>query len=239
MEVINIDIINNSVLKLLYEHRYIFAFLGALFEGTFIMILSGVLLRFGYFNFFDLIVVLIVGYFLNGLLWFVLGRIAGHTIVDKWIKHFKTGKRFADKIEGYFKEHSYRTIFLTRITYGISMFSFMIAGSLKMNWKKFITISLLATVGWVLLVGGIGYGFGASIQSLSSVTKGVTIGISLTIIAVMILFALSIVYWLRYFARTKFVQELENHDSIILSKIGETIRKSFHHKKNDKETFDK
>ncbi len=238
-EIANIDIINNSVLKLLYEHRYVFAFLGALFEGTFIMILSGVLFRFGYFNFFDLMVVLTAGYFLNGVMWFVLGRIAGHTIVDKWIKHFKAGRKFADKLETYFENHSSKMIFWTRITYGISMFSFMIAGSLKMNWKKFVSISLLAAIGWVLLVGGIGYGFGASLQSLSTVTKGVTVGISLTIVIVIILFAISIVYWLRCFARTKFVQELEEHDSIILSKIGETIRKSFHHKKNDKKTFDK
>jgi membrane-associated protein len=230
MQFINIDIINNSVLKLLYEHRYIFVFLGALFEGTFIMILSGVLFKFGYFSIFDLIVVLTFGYFLNGLCWFFLGKIAGHTIVDKWIKHFKTGKKFADKLEEHFKRHSLKTIFWTRITYGISMFSFMIAGSLKMNWKKFVTVSLLASIGWVLLVGGIGYGFGASLQSLSRVTKGVTIGITLAGALIIILIALSIVYWLRCFARTKFVQELENHDSIILSKIGEFIKKSFKHK---------
>ena len=42
----------NSVLNLLYQHRYIFVFLGALFEGTFIMILAGVLYKFGYFKFF-------------------------------------------------------------------------------------------------------------------------------------------------------------------------------------------
>jgi len=230
MDILNIDIVNNSILKLLYEHRYIFVFLGALFEGTFIMILSGVLFRFGYFNIFSLIATLTVGYFLNGLFWYLLGRIAGHTIVDKWIKRFKAGKKFADKFEDYFKEHSLKTIFWTRITYGVSMFCFMIAGSLKMNFKKFVAISLLASIGWVLLVGGIGYGFGASLQSLSTVTKGVTIAISLVAMLVIVLIALSIVYWLRRFARTKFVQELENHDSFILSNMGRFIKKSFKHK---------
>lgn len=73
----NINSINNSVLQLLYEHRYIFAFLAAMLEGTFIMILSGVLFRFGYFNLWQLFAVLVVGYFLNGLFWYLLGRLGG------------------------------------------------------------------------------------------------------------------------------------------------------------------
>jgi len=224
------DIINNSVLQLLYEHRYIFAFLAALFEGTFIMILSGVLFRFGFFNLWQLFAVLVVGYFLNGVFWYLLGRIGGHHIIEKWIKKFHVGGKIINKLEDYFTRHSNKTLFLTRITYGFGMFSFMIAGSLKMQWKKFASISLLATIVWVLVVGGIGYGFGASIQSLSRVTEGVTIGISLVIGGLIILIAFSFIFWMRYFARTQFIKDLENHDSLVLSKIGEFIRKTFHHK---------
>ena len=145
------DVIDNSVLKLLYEHRYIFAFLGALFEGSFIMILSGALLKFGYVNFWGLAAVLISGYFLNGIGWYLLGRIGGNAIIEKLIKRFRVGRKIIGKLEGYFQKHSVKTIFWTRITYGFSMFGFMIAGSLKMNWKKFLVRKL---------VGGYRLGFG-------------------------------------------------------------------------------
>lgn len=224
------EIIGNSTLNLLNEHKYIFSFIAALLEGNFIMILCGALFRFGYFNFFGLAAVLIGGYFLNGIFWYLIGRIAGHTIVEKWIKHFRTGRKLTDKLERYFQDHSIKTIFITRITYGISMFSFMIAGSLKMNFKKFLTVSLSATIIWVLVVAGIGYGFGAGLQSLGRVAKGMAVGLMMVIFALIVLVSISFVYWLRYFARTKFVKELENHESPVLSKIGEMIRRAFHHK---------
>jgi membrane protein DedA with SNARE-associated domain len=231
MDVIgDINSINSSVLQLLYEHRYVFAFLAAMLEGTFIMVLGGVLFKFGYFNLWHLLAVLIVGYFLNGLFWYLLGRIGGHHVIEKFIKRFKAGKRGMDKLEAYFNRHSTKTLFLTRITYGIGMFTFMIAGSLKMKFKKFVLINTVTTIIWTLMVGAIGYGFGASLQSLGRVTRGVTIGIIAIVFLLIILISISFVAWMRYFARTQFIKDLEGHDSIILSKIGGFVRKSFHQK---------
>jgi membrane protein DedA with SNARE-associated domain len=224
------DIINNSVLRLLYEHRYIFAFLGALLEGTFIMVLSGVLFKLGYFNLWGLLAVLVGGYFLNGVFWYLLGRIGGHTIIEKWIKKLKPGRKIIDKLEEYFNHYSLKTIFWTRITYGVSMFVFMIAGSLKMKFKKFATVSFVAAMVWVLILGTIGFGFGAGLKSMARVTKGITFGITIVIFVLIVLASVSFVYWLRYFAGTQFVKDLEEHDSPILSRIGEFIRRAFHHK---------
>lgn len=224
------DVINSSVLQLLYEHRYIFAFAGAMLEGNFTIILCGVLFKFGYFNVWGLLTALISGYFLNGIFWYFLGRIFGHTIIEKWIKRFKTGRKIIDKLESYFQQHSAKTIFLTRITYSISMFSFMIAGSLKMNLRKFLIVSLIAGICWVLMMAGIGYGFGAGFQTLNNATRGITFGIIIAVFLLIVLASLSFIYWMRHFARTQFVKDLENHDSLILSKTGEFIRRAFHHK---------
>jgi membrane protein DedA with SNARE-associated domain len=224
------DVIHSSVLQLLYEHRYIFAFAGSMLEGNFTIILCGVLLKFGYFNIWGLTLALLIGYFTNGLIWYFLGRIFGHTVIEKWIKKFKFGKKVADKFEYYFQQHSVKTLFLTRITYGLSMFSFMIAGSLKMNFKKFLIVSLAGCVGWVLITVGLGYGFGAGFQTLSRATEGIALGIAIVIGVLIVLASLSVVYWMRYFARTQFVKDLEEHDSFLLSKTGEFIRKAFHHK---------
>jgi membrane protein DedA with SNARE-associated domain len=226
----DIEVINNSVLRLLYEHRYVFAFLGAILEGNFIMILSGVLFRLGFFNFWALGAVLVNGYFLNGVGWYLIGRIGGNVIIERFIKRKKFGKKVIDRLEKYSHRHSAKTIFLTRITYGISMFTFMIAGSLKMNLKKFLSVSFIATICWVLIMVSLGYGFGVGLQTLNKVTKGITIGIIIVIIILIVLISLSFIAWMRYFSRTQFVKDLENHESPFLSKIGEIITKSFNHK---------
>ena len=226
----NMDVIHSSVLQLLYEHRYIFAFAGSMLEGNFTIILCGVLLKLGYFNIWGLFFVAMAGYFVNGLIWYFLGRLFGNTVIEKWIKKFKIGRKVADKLEYYFQQHSTKTLFITRVTYGVSMFSFMVAGSLKMNFKKFLIVSFAGCLGWILITIGLGYGFGAGFQTLSRATEGITMGIAVAIGVLIVLAALSVVYCMRYFARTQFVRDLEKHDSLILSKIGGFIRKAFHNK---------
>lgn len=227
MEIIS----TNSLVNLLYQHRYIFAFLGALFEGTFIMLLAGMLYKFGYFNFWGLITVLLAGYFLNGISWYLLGRFGGNAVLEKWVKRFRVGRKISHKLEEYFKEHSIKTLFITRITYGLSMFSFIIAGSLKMKWKKFLIVSFLAAIGWVFIMVGLGYVFGAGYRALSFVTKGITVGLTIILFAAIALISIFFVYWLRYLTRTRFIQGLETHHYPFVRKIGEVINKLFNNKK--------
>jgi len=221
----------NSLVRLLYEHRYIFAFLGALFEGTFIMLLAGVLYKFGYFHFWGLFAVLLAGYFFNGIGWYLLGRFGGNAIMEKWVKRFRVGRKISDKLEDYFKEHSIKTLFITRVTYGLSMYTFIIAGALKMAWKKFLSVNLAAAIGWVLIMVGLGYGFGASYRALAVITKSIAFGVTIVVITAIVLVSISFVYLLRFFARQRFVQDLEKHQNSFVRKIGEAIGRIFNNEK--------
>jgi len=217
------EIIANSVLNLLSEHRYIFSFLGALFEGTYIMILTGVLFKFGYFKFWGLITVLTAGYFLNGVGFYLIGRIGGHQVLEKWGKRLHITRKLLEKLEEYFKKHSIKTLFITRITYGLSIPSFIIAGSFKMKWKKFIVVNLVAAIVWVLGMVGLGYVFGVSYKALGVVTKTVSIGLVIALFVIIVLFSVLIIHWLRKFAKMKFIKKLENHRFIFLRGVGKMI----------------
>jgi membrane protein DedA with SNARE-associated domain len=214
---------DSSLINLLYTHRYIFSFLGALFEGTFIMLLTGVFYKLGVFNFWGLMAVLMAGYFLNGIGLYLIGRYGGNKIME-WLKKFYLTKGITEKLEEYFKIHSVKTLFITRLTYGLSAPAFLIAGSFKMNFKKFITVSLIATIVWVSALVGIGYGFGASYKALSIVTKGIKFGLTIGLFIVLGLIALLIVYGMRWFTRTKFIKDLSEHkESQFLRWLGEKI----------------
>jgi membrane protein DedA with SNARE-associated domain len=110
------------------------------------------------------------------------------------------------------------------------MFVFMIAGSLKMNLKKFLSVSLIAAVIWVLFLGTMGFGFGAGLKSMGEVAEGISISLVGLTFLLIVLISISFVSWLRYFAGSKFVKDMENHRSPILSRTGGFIRKAFHHK---------
>jgi len=222
----NMETINNSVLVLLYEHRYIFSFLGALFEGGFIMILAGVLLKLGYFKFWGLITMLIGGYFLNGIGLYSIGRIGGSKILEKLSKHTRWGKRLLENLEKYSQKHSVKTIFLARITYGLGAPAFIIAGSTKMNFKKFLLTSFSGAIIWTLMLVAIGIIFGVGYNALTVVTKAVTFGLSALIFVGIIAISFLTVFWIRKFAETEFVENLSTHEeSRILRFIGLTIKK--------------
>jgi membrane protein DedA with SNARE-associated domain len=195
------------------------------------MLLAGVLYRFGYFNFWGLISVLVAGYFLNGFFWYVLGRLGGNKILEKFVKRFRVGKKISDKLEEYFKEHSVKTLIITRITYGFSMYAFIIAGTLKMAWKKFLSVTFIATIGWIAIMVGLGYGFGESYKALSVVTRSITLGLTAVIFASIVLVSVSFVYLLRFFTRQKFIQDLENHQVSFVRKIGSLMNRMFNHEK--------
>src|SRR4030042_4102270 len=225
------EYIDNSILRLLYEHRYIFAFLGALFEGTFIMLFTGVLYKLGYFNFWWLTAVLVFGYFLNGVIWYLVGKYGGNQVLDKWGKRLHVAGNLIDKLEKYFKNHSIKTIFITRITYGFSLLTILIAGSFRMKFKKFLFSSLAASIIWTLGLLGMGFLFGASYKALGVVTKSIAVGFAVILFLAIVLFWILFVYLLRYFARQKFIQDLENHDVGFIRKFGGLINRVFNNKK--------
>jgi len=217
------EIIANSVLNLLSEHRYIFSFLGALFEGTYIMILTGVLFKFGYFKFWGLITALTAGYFLNGVGFYLIGRIGGHRVLEKWGKRLHITRKLLEKLEEYFKKHSIKTLFIARITYGLSIPTFIIAGSFKMRLRKFFLVNLIGGLIWVFTMLGLGYVFGVSYKALGVITKTVSIGLVIALFVIIVLLSILIIYWLRKFAKMKFIKRLENHRFMFLRGVGKMI----------------
>lgn len=217
------EIIANSILNLLYEHRYIFSFLGALFEGTYVMILAGVLYKFGYFKLWGVMLVLLGGYVLNGIMFYLIGRMGGNTALEKWGSRFHLTKKILEKLENYFKKHSIKTIFVTRITYGLSGPTMIIAGVFKMKWKKFITVNLISSLVWVLVIFGLGYVFGSSFKALGEITRGIAIGAVVALFILTVSISVFVVFWIKHFTKIKFLKRLENNRFQFFRKIGNLI----------------
>lgn len=201
----------DTITPFLYEHRYIFAFLGALFEGTNIMLLAGFLYKLGIFKFWNVLAVLFIGYIINGYFWYVLGRQGGRKILYKWGPRFFLTKQRIKKLENYFKKHTTKALIITRVTYGISSWVFIIAGIFKTKLRKFSWCNLVAAIVWIFMMFGIGYSFGASYTLLSKLVKLVAVWLVVLLFVVIVLLAIWLVYWLRKKARIKFIEDMMNH----------------------------
>ncbi|MBD3282067.1 MAG: hypothetical protein GF387_00420 [Candidatus Portnoybacteria bacterium] len=219
------DLIANTILNLLYQQRYLFSFIGAIFEGTYIMILGGVLLKLGYFKFWKLILTLGLGYFINGLIFYSIGRLGGKHLIDKWMNKFHITSKIIEKLENYFQKHSVKAIFITRITYGLSVPAIIIAGSFKMKMKKFIPVTLLATIVWVPTMLIIGYVFGLSYEAIGLASQRIAKGLAIIIGVVISLIFIFIIYKIKLWAQHKFVKKMENNRFRVVRKIGEFLNK--------------
>lgn len=201
----------NTITPFFYAHRYVFAFLGALIEGTNIMLLGGFLYKLGVFKFWNILIVLGVGYIINGYGWYAIGRFGGIKILDKWGPRFFLTKERIKKLEDYFKRHTTKALIITRITYGISSYVFIIAGIFKTKAKKFFWCNLVATVIWVLMMFLIGYSFGASYEALSKLARLVAVWLVVVLFIATVLIATGLVYWFRKKARVKFIERITDY----------------------------
>lgn len=200
----------NIITPFLYQHRYLFAFLGALFEGTNIMLLGGLLYKLGIFKFWNILIILLVGYFINGYGWYALGRLGGRKILERRKTRFLT-RGHLRKLENYFKKHTSKALVITRITYGISSYVFILAGILKTKARQFFWCNFVATFIWVLMMFGIGYSFGASYELLSKIARVVAVWLVVVLFIVTILVAAGFVFWMRKKARVRFIENIVNY----------------------------
>lgn len=171
------------------------------------MLLSGVLFKFGYFHFWGVIAVLMTGYFLNGIFWYLIGRAGGIKFLERRAKRWRFTRKLIEKLEHYFEKHRFKAIFISRITYGFSMFVLIIAGSIKMKWKEVLSVTLLATIFWVCGMVGLGYVFGLGHAAMGRVMQIVAAALTILIFVLMIFSIVSAIYYAVYLIKKKAKKE--------------------------------
>jgi len=134
---------------------YVVIFLGMMFEGDITLFTAGFLTHQGYFNFGTMLTLLFCGAIVGDNMWYVFGEF----MAEK--KIFSRFKNFLEKSTSPFDEHlktrTRRTVFISKLTWGLYRPIILKAAALKISFNKFIEADLVATLVWIFLVGGFGY----------------------------------------------------------------------------------
>jgi membrane-associated protein len=108
--------------------------------------------------------------------WLILGLSAAAVLgdtVNYWIGHrigpkvfckdearfFK--KEYLDRTHAFYEKHGGKTIIIARVVPIIRSFAPFVAGVGRMSYGRFLAFNVVGGVGWVLLLTGAGYFFGA------------------------------------------------------------------------------
>jgi membrane protein DedA with SNARE-associated domain len=164
--------------------------LGLPFPEDGILLLSGFLTAHQLIKPLPAFLVIYSGLLTTDFLLYSVGKKYGRRIVEhKRFQKIISLNRVA-KLEGKFKKWGILVVFFGRHLLGLRAQIFLVAGVMKMSWKKFLMVDATSTLLTITLWGGLGYAGGNSIQTLrKDITRIETIiVVTLTILVVSAIF---------------------------------------------------
>ena len=154
------------MLVLLLRYKYLILFPLAAFEGPIISLLVGFLAYSGILNFWLAFIVLIFGDIIPDTIYYYLGYVSDRS---KFIqKHFLNSKFFVNNstlVKKFWTEHTFKTMFFSKLAYGLATPFLISAGIVKMPYRKYISHTIPITCFQYAVFMGIGYYLGKSYES--------------------------------------------------------------------------
>lgn len=168
-----------TITPLIIEYRYWILIPLAFLEGPLVSLSAGLLASLGYFNPWVVLAVLIGKDVSVDAVCYAVGRWGNHdNLVHRYARKIGIHEEHWDAVERLWEHHPWRTMFLSKIAYGLSLAFLVSAGLSRIPYKKFwfyaLQISLIQYGGLMAL----GYFFGNSISIVKDVVDLVSIAIA-------------------------------------------------------------
>lgn len=129
-------------------------------EGPIATIIAAMLASLGAFAWPIVLLLSIIGDILGDVILFELGYLFGMGFVRHVGKYIGITEPSVLRMEKYFEKHGGKTIFVAKSTTGLCWATFVAAGIVKMNFKKFLKYSFLGGVVWSGFLVAMGYFYG-------------------------------------------------------------------------------
>ncbi len=142
--------------------KYGLVFVAAFFEGPVVMMTAGFLFHLRQLKFLPMYAALVGGDFAADIMWYGVGYLGARNIIVKYGKFFKMTPQTIDFLEKKFKKHESKVLFISKLTMGLGLAVpiLIVAGMLRVSFKKYIIFNLLGGLLWTLFLVIVGSIFG-------------------------------------------------------------------------------
>lgn len=171
---------------------YPLLFLGIILEGDAVILVATFAAWQGLIPMFGLLPFAFLSSLVADNLWYLLGRYEFALTKPLIFVAEKVTNPFLKRLEN----SPLGFIILSKFTYGINHLTLMRSGMMKMAYRQYLRIILLADLIWVVVMGSLGYFLGASFQALKHYLRYGEIG--LLIVLLLVVFSEKLV---RYFVK--------------------------------------
>ena len=150
--------------------------------GDATLLASGFLIRLGFFDFVPVFLLASTGIFLRDIILYKLGKKYGEQIIIKYGRFFYiTPQRFSS-ITKRLKKSKGKTIFFSKFLYGLNHITILAVGASKIDFKRFIKLSIVTIIFWESVLLSLGYFLGHSFTLLKHYVKDISIFLAASVI---------------------------------------------------------
>ncbi|MFH1990286.1 MAG: VTT domain-containing protein [Patescibacteria group bacterium] len=147
-----------TAILLLTKYGYFILFPLAAFEGPIISLIAGFLVHLGYFSFLPVLIILVLGDVIPDVIYYYIGRFGSkRKIIEKYGSHLNL-------LEKLWREHGKKTMFFSKIAYGLSTPLLISAGLVKMPIRRFVSYTIPISITLYTVIITSGYYLGNSYQ---------------------------------------------------------------------------
>ncbi len=190
----HINFADPNVLNFIKTLGYPTMLLIMIIEGPIIAIIGAFLASLGFFNVFIVFLLSLLGDIIGDLILYAIGYHGGARALKRAEQVLKVKPAIVEKIEKLFAKHGRKTIFAVKSTTGLCWITFIAAGAVKMDLKKFLFGSLTGGLVWSSLLVVIGYFFGYAFLKINDYIRFAGI----IIFALAVIFYLSLTFYKKY-----------------------------------------
>lgn len=126
------------------------------------MVGCGFLLHLGYFSFWPVYLLLVLGDFAADLGWYAMGYFGGNPAAAKWGHMLGLTPEVMEKLEKMFHRHQGKILVISKLTmgFGFALATLVAAGLVRVPFKKYAAINFFGGFLWTGFLISLGYFFG-------------------------------------------------------------------------------
>jgi membrane protein DedA with SNARE-associated domain len=129
-------------------------------EGPVVTLIAAMLASLGAFNVWIVLALSVAGDMIGDLILYGVGYYFGIEFARSIGKYIGVTEKLVLRMEKYFKRHGGKTILAAKSTTGLCWATFVAAGIVKMDFKKFLKNSLYGGIVWSSFLVAMGYFYG-------------------------------------------------------------------------------
>jgi membrane protein DedA with SNARE-associated domain len=131
-----------------------------------------------------IIAVGVVAATVGGEIGFAVGRHGGRPLIERYREAFSIPAETLARGDQLFERYGSAAIIVARFVFGLRVLTALLAGALRMPWRKFVLVNFLGATIWVTAVCSVGYLFGGHWGRLVRDLKRFDIAVAIVVLVV-------------------------------------------------------